>query len=207
MLGEVDAQRRKIGPARHPALADVEIQRLARRGERREAADRRRVVHDAAKDVGETEHSAQPAQRDVLEFGCGRRRAPKHGVHVERAASASARIVIGAALIAKYAKKRGWFPMRDPRNDDSLEVPQDGLERLRFVGRLRGERRDDIARCDARQHRVAPRFAQVVVDPGGDARELFAKRRVRNDVSQVGHDGDDSGGKRGGASRGPKSAA
>jgi len=82
-------------------LADVEPKRFARCGECRITADRGGVVDDAVKGRRQAEHLPQPAERDVFEFRRGGDVRHSIAFTSSAAASASARIVTGAALIEK----------------------------------------------------------------------------------------------------------
>jgi hypothetical protein len=45
------------------------------------------------------------------------------------------------------------LPVRYPRQQNLVEVAKDAIERLALLGRLRGQRRPDLARGDLRQNR------------------------------------------------------
>ena len=79
--------------------------------------------------------SSRPSQRIVTSSNSVAAGDVRHSIALTSsvAASASARIATGAALVAKYAKKRGMVPVGRCRHDDALEVVEDALERIRRV--------------------------------------------------------------------------
>ena len=84
LVRAVDAQPRHVVAAREPVRAHAGHAPLARRRQRVQRRDRRRVVDDALERVGQAHQLPQPAERDRLEFGRRRRRAPEHRLLVER---------------------------------------------------------------------------------------------------------------------------
>ena len=145
LIGDVDAQHRQIGAAGHPAFANLESQRFARRGERRVTADRGRVVDDAVKRRRQPEHLAQPPQRDIFQLGRGRRGAPQHRVDVECGGERFGEDRHRRRADRKVRKEARMVPVRDARYDQALEIAEDRIERLRLVRRRRRERRDQVA--------------------------------------------------------------
>ncbi len=178
-----DAQARQIEPARHPARADVEAERLARGGERGESADRRGVVDDSVEGVGQAEHPAQPAERDVFELGRGGRGAPEHRVDVERRGERFGEDGHRRGTDREVREEPRVIPVRDPRHHVLFEVGEDPIERLALDRRFVRQRVDQVARLRAREHRVPSRLVKIVVDPRGDTRERVAKRRIGSAIA------------------------
>ena len=56
-------------------------------------------------------------------------------------------------------------PVSEARDEHALEVRHDRLERLAVFGGGRGKRRGDLARLDAREHRIPLSVLEVVGDP------------------------------------------
>ena len=73
------------------------------------------------------------------------------------AVSSSARIPGSEPVIAKYAKKRGWFQCVSARHDQLVEVAQHVGERLGLLGRRRRQPRAELARAATCAQRPAAR--------------------------------------------------
>ena len=65
--------------------------------------------------------------------------------------------------------------MGDARYDETLEISEYRLERLAFDRRLGRQRGDQVARPRTGQDRIAPGFAQVLLDPSSHPRETLAE--------------------------------
>ena len=168
LVGRVDAEAGYVGTPGHPLLPDLEPGGLARRGERAQRGDRRRVVDDAAEGGGQAEELPEPVEDDVLQLGGGRRRAPEHGVDVERGAEELAEDPRSGAADCEVREEARVVPVGDARKDHALEVREDPVERLRALRRRRGQGASNVAGLHAGQDGVSFRRRQEPRDPVHD---------------------------------------
>ena len=141
VFGDVDAQRRQIGAPRHPAFADLEAQRLARGGQRGEAADRRGVVDDAVNAAGSPSILAQPAAATTSSSSVAAGDV-RHSIALTSsvAASASASTVDRRRADREIREESRMVPVRDPRHDQPLEIGENRVERLGLRRRAQRQR-------------------------------------------------------------------
>ena len=115
LVGAVDAVARQLGPARHPRCPHAGDRRLARRRQRVQARDRRRVVDDAFEGVGQAHQLTQPPERHLLEFGHRRRGPPQHALRVERGGQQLRQHARPAARDGEVGEEAGVVPVGDAR--------------------------------------------------------------------------------------------
>ena len=113
---------------------------FARRDERVHGRDRRRVVDHAFESVGQADQLAEPAERDRLELGGGRRRAPQHRLLVERGRQKFGEDAGRARRDGEVREEARMVPVGEAGHEHALEVGHDGVERLRLL-RRRGRKR------------------------------------------------------------------
>ena len=117
-----------------------------------EAGDGGRVVDDAFERVRQADEAAQPAHHHRLQFGGGWRRAPEHGLLVQRGGDEVGEDSGGAGRNREVRHESGVVPVRHARHQDAVEVGDDGFEILGRFGRRLGQRVPDIARRHSREH-------------------------------------------------------
>ena len=97
---------------------------------------------------------------------CERRRgAPEDPDLVEPGAEQlgeDARLRAGVREVGEEARA---LPVREPRQEDVVEVAEDVRERLRLLGRRRGQPRAQLAGLDLREHREVAQPLEVRRDP------------------------------------------
>ena len=84
LIGSVNSQTRDIVSTGQTFRAHAIDRFFTRHGQRMHDSYRGRVVNNAAKLVRQTEPLPQPIQNERFQLGRSRRRAPGHGVDVER---------------------------------------------------------------------------------------------------------------------------
>src|SRR4029079_12133888 len=175
VLAAVDADAADVIACGKPGAADVRHRRFSRGGEGVQCGDRRRVVDDAVEGVGQADQPLQPAQRDLLELGCRRRRAPQHRLLVERRREKLAEDAGGAAGDGEVGEEAGMVPVRDAGKDDALEVGEDRVEVFAALRRVRGERVADRAGPYTRKDWIAGRILEVIRYPVRESVRLLAE--------------------------------
>jgi len=110
-----------------------------------QARDGRRVVDHPLERLGHPEKLPEPPERDLLQLGRRRGRTPEHRLDVERSGEELGEHAGSAAGDREIGKEPGVVPVRDPREDDALEVGEDAVERLAPVGRGVRQRAPDVA--------------------------------------------------------------
>ena len=130
----VDRRVRVLGAVDDVPALGRDVARGRERGERRGG---RAVLDVAVPGRRQAEQVGEPGERDLLELGRGRRRAPEHRVLVERRdqeLGEDARLGRGDAEVREEARV---VPVRDARQQDRVEVGEHRRERLALSGRRR----------------------------------------------------------------------
>ena len=82
-------------------------------------------------------------------------------------------------VFAIQAKNRGWFQWVSAGSDELVQIPQHRLEGLGLLRRLGGQSRPQLARCDRCGDGQPVDAGEIVLDPGGRAREIVSEGRQR----------------------------
>ena len=201
-VGEVDelrAHRERVVPGHGPELELEQAGSLRRgrmgvlgahddalagrggagRGERRHEPGRRGVLEMAVQPRREAEQVGEPGEGDLLELLERRRRPPEDPDLVEPRREELGEHPGRRPGAGEVREVAGALPVRQPRHEHLVEVPQHGGERLPGLGRPFGERGLDRAGLDRRQHRLP------LVDPFEVRREPLERGRAV--VAEAGH--------------------
>ena len=184
----VDLDRAKLEADEPRGLLDAEVRLLgrvddsarlprARRGERGDRRGRRRVLDVPVPAARQAEQLREPVQHRHLELGRGRGREPGHVVDVQRRDQELGEDPRLGAGVGEPREEARVVPVREPRQDQLVEVAQERLERLALLGR---RRRAAAARTAPGSTRAAtgssPTRCEVRVDPVGGQVEVVAER-------------------------------
>ena len=184
LLGGVHGQRWQVRAPCHPPCPCLRRGPMARRRQRVQRRDRRRVVNHAFERLRQPEELPEPAEGYLFQLCRGGRGPPQHRLHVERGGKKLRQHAGGAARDGEVPEEAGVVPVGEAGDDYALEVPEDRLELHPFAGRVIGQRAADIARIGARQHRIAFRVIEVRRDPV-DERMPLAPKCLRIHVAEA----------------------
>ena len=149
-------------------LLDAEVRLLRRvddtagpqRPRCRERCDRRRrrrVLDVAVPAARQPEQLREPVQHRQLELGRGRRREPRHRVHVQRRDQELGEDPRLRAGVREPGEEARMVPVRERRQHELVEVAQHRRERLALLRRRVRQLRAEVARRDGRRDRAARR--------------------------------------------------
>ena len=125
--------------------------------------------------IGKAEELAEPVDDDPLELGRRRRRRPQHPLDPEAGAEQFAEDRRTGGIGREVGKEPRMLPVRQPRNDDSLEIAEHRRERLRRLWRRGGKPGRDLPRLDVGKHALSRQRRPVVGDPVHDRAAFFAE--------------------------------
>ena len=136
LVRAVHAHARDIAAAGKTPRPHRRRQPLARRRERVQRGDRRRVVDDSLEVATQAEQLPEPAKRDLFELRRRRRRPPQHRLNVERGGQELREDAGRAAGDREIGEEAGMVPVRDAGNQHPLEIGKDGVEGLALGRRV-----------------------------------------------------------------------
>ena len=113
----------------------------------------------------QVEQLAEPRERELLEFGDRRRRAPEHAVGVHRRRQQLREDARVRRRDAEVGEEARVVPVRDARQQHAVEVGEHVGERLGRLGRRGRQARADLARLDRRHHVALADALEVVGRP------------------------------------------
>ncbi len=166
LSGCVEPQPGQLGATGHPELADAQIRlRLTRGCERVQGARRCRVVDHAEERVRQPHHLAEPVEGDLLQFGRGRGRAPEHRVDVESRGESLAQNPWRRPARSEVGHESGRLPVRGRRDEQGVDIAEDGVHRFPLRGRRLWQRPSEASRLGGAQHRVLLDVTKVIGRP------------------------------------------
>jgi hypothetical protein len=151
----VDHERRRLG-LKSAARGTVAGRAFARADQGDEAGSRRGVVDYAAPARRQAEHLPEPVSRQFLDLGQRGARRPVEPELRETGAREVAEDRREQAVRREVRKETRVLEMTQCRQDQPVEVRHDRVERLRALGRCRGQRSAQRAMGLRRQRGIVP---------------------------------------------------
>ena len=159
---------------------DAATRGLARSGERRDRRGRGGVLDMAVPAAGQPEQLRGPVQRQTLELRRGGRRPPQERNRVEgRGEQLGEDPRLPGAH--REVREEAWaLPMRNPGQEDLVEVSEHVRERLAAFGRRRRQTRTDGAGLDLCENRKIADPFEIPRSPVERGGAVFPEAHLRS---------------------------
>ena len=165
---------------------DAAAVRRPRGGEGSDRRDGSRVLDVAVPPGREAEELGDPVEREGLELGGRRRRAPDERDRVERGGEKLREDARLGGAVGEVGEEPRALPVRRSRQQDLVEVAQHVCERLASLRRRRRQATANVARLDLREHGELADLLEVPRSPLERGGSVLAKGHFRS-FSICGH--------------------